>query len=368
MSQQPLHYQQIRFSNTKQADFFTTLRKRVNGYFKENSRSQYANSAMLFKTTFMISLYLAPFGIILSGIIESYWLQFPLWVLMGLGYTGIGLSIMHDANHGAYSKYPFVNKYLGFIINILGASAYSWKVKHNVLHHTYTNIDHHDEDIDAGFILRFGPEQKRRKIHKFQHVYAWFFYGLLTLQWVSVSDFPSMIKYKKLGLTKSFNKPFWLLILKIILFKLTYLAVFVALPIYLLPFSWWQIVLCFVVMHYFSGLIVSCIFQLAHIIPETSFPIPDKEGKMENSWAAHQLKTTANFSPNNRLLGWYIGGLNYQVEHHLFPNICHVHYKKLSKIVKATALEHDLPYYSHKTFFSAIRGHAKLLHRLGKFD
>ena len=147
--------------------------------------------------------------------------------------------------------------------------------------------------------------------------------------------------------------------------KLFYISYIFVLPAVLLPLTGLQIFLGFVIMHYIGGFILAIIFQPAHVIDGTEYPMPDAEGKMENSWAVHQLLTTTNFANNNRVLNWYVGGLNFQVEHHLFPNICHVHYRKISPIVQRTAAEFGLPYKSEPTFIGAIIGHARLLKQLG---
>ena len=358
----------IKFNTTDRPEFFQELRKRVNDYFKENNKSKHANANMVIKTVFMLSLYFVPFLFILLNISENSWIILGLWILMGLGMAGIGLSIMHDANHGAYSKNKNVNKYLGYLINLVGGSAINWKIQHNVLHHSFTNIEGHDEDIDAGNLMRFSFAQKRHKMHRLQQIYAWFLYGLLTISWSIKKDFLQLERYKNKDLIKtqgiSYNKAF----IRLLLAKTFYLGYVIALPVIFSSQTLWLTLIFYFIMHFVCGFTLSTIFQAAHLVSETNFPEPNKEGKMENNWAIHQLYTTANFARKNLALSWYVGGLNYQIEHHLFPNICHVHYRKISKIVKSTALEFNLPYYSHRTFIGALISHGKLLTKLGKYD
>ena len=129
---------------------------------------------------------------------------------------------------------------------------------------------------------------------------------------------------------------------------------------------WWKVILGFVVMHYTAGLILSLVFQLAHVIGEADMPLPDqKTGNLKNSWVVHQLKTTVNFSTKNRIVNWFTGGLNHQIEHHIFPNISHIHYTKISEIVKKTAKEFNLPYNEYKTTRSALLSHFKFLKKMG---
>ncbi|HEY9007597.1 MAG TPA: acyl-CoA desaturase [Ohtaekwangia sp.] len=355
----------IKFSSTR-SDFFTTLNQRVNEYFKNNNISRYANTEMKVKTVFMHVLYFVPFILMIIGIVTNPWLMLLMCALMGCGVAGIGLAVMHDANHGAYSNKKWVNQLLGYSLNIVGGNAFNWKVQHNVLHHTYTNIHDVDEDISPRGILRMTPYSDWKFIHKFQHVYAWFFYGLMTFVWVFVKDFVRIIRYQKDGLVKNQKADIrteWAILIAT---KVLYLAYIMVLPLAILPITGWQWFAGFFLMHYIAGFILAVIFQPAHVIDGTEYPLPNEEGKIENSWAIHQLHTTTNFAQSNKILSWYVGGLNYQVEHHLFPNVCHVHYRNISGIVKQTAEEFDLPYKSQPTFIGALIGHAKLLKELGK--
>jgi linoleoyl-CoA desaturase len=355
----------IKFS-TNRADFFSTLNQRVNEYFKSNNISRYANTQMRIKTVFMFALYSLPFLLIITGLVTNLWVMLALCLVMGFGTAGIGLSVMHDANHGAYSKKSWVNNTVGYSLNVLGAGAFNWKVQHNVLHHTYTNIHDHDEDISPRGVLRMAPQSEWRAIHKFQHMYAWFLYGLMTLVWVAAKDFIRLIRYQKEGLVKKQKADIrkeWAILIAT---KLIYIGYILVLPMAILPITWWQWLIGFVAMHYVAGFILAIIFQPAHVIDGTEYPMPDVNGNMDNNWAIHQLYTTTNFANKSRFFSWYVGGLNFQVEHHLFPNVCHVHYKKISSIVKATTQEFGLPYKSEPTFVDAIVGHAKLLKELGK--
>jgi linoleoyl-CoA desaturase len=355
----------IRFGSAR-ADFFSTLNQRVNEYFKSNNISRYANAEMKFKTLFMYSLYLIPYLLMITGTVSNPLVMFLSCLIMGVGLAGIGLSVMHDANHGGYSNKAWVNNLLGYSLNLVGGSAFNWKVQHNVLHHTYTNIHDVDEDISPRGVLRMTPHGDWKAIHQFQHMYAWFFYGLMTLVWVLVKDFVRITKYHKDGLVKKQKANITTEWIILIVTKLFYISYIVVLPLTVLEITWWQLLIGFVGMHYVAGFILAIIFQPAHVIEGTEYPLPNEEGRMENNWAIHQLHTTTNFANKNMLLSWYVGGLNFQVEHHLFPNICHVHYRKISSIVKETAQEYGLPYKAEPTFIGALIGHAKLLKQLGE--
>ncbi len=322
---------------------------------------------MVIKSIAMFILYLGPFAILLSNVYSNGLVLLGLTILMGIGMSGVGLSVMHDACHGSYSKNHTINKIMSFSMTLIGGSALNWQLQHNNLHHTFTNIEGHDEDIAPLGFLRFSPHAQLRKIHRFQFLYAWFFYGLMTMMWALTKDFSQLKRYNKMGLLAAKHTTYSKELVKLSLNKVLYLSVFLILPMFIMNIAWWKVLLGFGIMHFTCGLILALIFQPAHVMENTEYPVP-AEGTMniEDDWAAHQLKTTANFAPKSLLLSWFVGGLNFQVEHHLFPNICHVHYKKIAPIIKETAKEFNLPYHSEPTFLSAIISHAKLLYNLGR--
>lgn len=321
---------------------------------------------MVTKTIFMLSLFFVPLVIVNIGFITSPWALFFMYILSGLGMAGIGMGVMHDAIHGSYSKNRKVNKYMGYTLNLIGANATIWKIQHNVLHHTYTNIDEADDDISTPFFLRFSPHAKKYWLHKFQFIYIWFFYGLSTISWVTSKDFIKMRQYRKMGFIK--QEEFKKEMLQVIGWKLLYYSYALVLPVIMLSISPWLVVLAFIAMHFVTGIAISLVFQTAHVMPTSEFPVPDENGLIANDWAIHQLATTSNFSPRSRIFSWFIGGLNYQVEHHLLPNICHVHYRKLSRIVAETAKEYGIPYHIKKTFVAAVWDHIKMLYQLGRME
>jgi linoleoyl-CoA desaturase len=253
---------------------------------------------------------------------------------------------------------------MGGTIYVLAGNVYNWQVQHNVLHHTYTNIPGHDEDLDAGRIIRFTKHAEWHSFHRFQHYYSVFLYGLLTFNWAITTDFKQMRNYLKRKLSYGEQKSPKILWTTLIITKIIYAAIWIVLPI-VIGITWWKVLLGFFVMHYTTGLILSIVFQLAHVVDHTTNPEPNELGEMDNTWAIHQLFTTTNFAPKNAIVNWYTGGLNHQIEHHIFPNISHIHYGKIAKIVKETAKECNLPYYEYKTMRSAIIAHFKHLRELG---
>lgn len=353
----------VRFSTTVNKEFSKTLNERVNQYFKTKKIGKHANTEMVIKTIFMLSLLFIPYGVALYT--STVAVMYAMYVLMGVASAGIGLSIMHDASHGSYSQKPIVNKILAYTLNLVGGNATNWKIQHNILHHTFTNIDSYDEDIQQAGILRFSPHAKIKSMHKYQYIYAWFLYGLMTFSWVTLKDVVQLYKYTKSGMLKkhaNVTKSWvWLFFTKSI-----YYFYMIAIPLAFSNFSIGPLMLGFFISHYTAGFILALIFQPAHLLEMNEFPLPDENNMVEENWFAHQLRTTTDFATNNKLLTWYCGGLNHQVEHHLFPNICHVHYNKLSKIVKETASEFGIPYNEVESFRSAIYYHGRMLYKLGR--
>lgn len=359
----------VKFNKEDRPEFFKVLRSRVNQHFKDNQLSRHGNLEMKIKTIFMLCLYASPLILMLTGVVTSFWGMILMWVIMGFGMAGIGLAIMHDANHGAYSSNPLVNKTLGFALNFIGGYHVNWIIQHNVLHHSFTNVEGFDEDIDKG-IMRFSPDQEHKNIFRFQILYVPVLYSVLTLFWLLVKDFQLLFRYHKKGLLKGQGMSFQKAFAHILFNKIWYVVLTLVLPILLIDLPWTQVLLGFFLMHIISGIVLGLIFQPAHVLEGTNFYKVDDGGSVENSWAIHQLLTTCNFATKSVFFSWYVGGLNFQIEHHLFPNICHVHYKDISKIVQATAAEFNIPYHQKRTFWDAVVSHFTLLHKLGsgKYD
>jgi linoleoyl-CoA desaturase len=358
------HQKTLTFAKT-QLDFAATLNKRVNDYFKQNQLTKHANAEMIIKSVVMFSLYLVPYLLIVTGVVTGWGWLLLLTFIMSMGMSGIGLSVMHDANHGAYSNKKWLNNLIGYSLNMVGANAFNWKMQHNVLHHSFTNVEGEDEDISPRGVLRLTPHSKWKKIHRYQVVYAWFLYGFMTLVWMFYKDFERIIRYDKSGLAKRNNANIGTEWAILIITKVIYVSYIFVIPILVTDLLWWQVLLGILIMHFITGFFLAIIFQPAHVSEEAEFPLPNEDYKLEHNWAVHQLLTTTNFGNNSRWFSWFIGGLNFQIEHHLFPNICHVHYMKICTIVKSTAQEFGLPYHSTPTFIEALALHARALKKFG---
>lgn len=356
----------IKFATKYNPEFIHELREQVKEYFEKNKLSKYGNFSIVAKSILMLLLYFVPYFLMLFGVIQAVPVALLAWIIMGLGMAGLGMVLMHDANHYSFSQNSKVNGFLSKSIYLLGGYAPTWRHQHNTLHHSYTNIEGHDEDISSIGLLRFSPHQTLSKIHKFQHWYAWFFYGLMTISWITAKDFKQIVRYSEVDRSFSKNKSFALMLFEVILSKLFYYVLFLVVPLLVFSSAWYWTLVFFFVMHFVGGFSLSVIFQTAHVMPTSEFPLPNEQGKVENSWAVHQLQTTTDYSPKSRIFSWFIGGLNYQVVHHLFPNISHVHYRKLSEIVRKTTKKYELPYHVQPNFLMAIVNHFRMLKALGR--
>ena len=359
--------QKVKFINKDKTQFYSILKARIDNYFIENNISQHANANMVFKTIVMLSLYFVPYALLWTGEFNNL----QLWLLscvMGLGLAGIGMSVMHDANHDAYSANPLINKLVAHSLTLVGGDNRNWRTQHNILHHTFTNIHEHDRDIDNKVLMRFSPAGKYNKVQRFQVFYVFVFYAIMSLYWTTAKDFVQYFQFNKEGHHRDSRFRKFIVLMGLILWKLIYFAYIFALPMIFLNLSFLQIMVGFLTMHTIAGLILSIVFQLAHVVEEAHFPEPDEKGNIMSEWAIHQLQTTADFSRNNWLITYYVGGLNYQTEHHLFPRICHVHYPKIAPIVEAAAREYGIPYIYNESIGKAFRSHMSVISKLGKND
>ena len=347
---------------TQQRNFQKTLNERVQTYLRDNKIPGRDVPAMYLKTAVMMSFWLGTYLLLLLG-------RFPapvnalLCVLWGLAIAAVGFNVMHDANHGGYSDHPLVNKLVSLSAELIGMSGFRWRTKHNVWHHTYTNIAGYDDDVETFGLMRLTPRAPWKPFFKYQAWYYPLVYGGIGFDFV-LRDF-MMALFGKSDANHVYPKmntedliTFWA-------GKLVFFALWIALP--LLVFPWWQVLIGFFLVMVTFGLMVGIVFQLAHIHGEASFPEPVGSPKhIENEWGVHQIETTADFAPRNSLLNYLIGGLNFQVEHHLLPHICHINYPRLAPIVRATCEEFGIHYHCYPTWREAFAAHLNELSQLGR--
>ena len=352
----------IRFSNRDAKAFVKDVRSRAAEHFAQTGRSRKADWRMVVKTIAILGVTVGAYGLIMTGQLSLGQMWFLSFVV-GLGMAGIGFSVAHDALHGAYSSNRFVNAALGFTFDLMGANGYMWKITHNVIHHTYTNIHDVDEDLTVSPLLRLSPGARHYWFHRFQHRYGFLAYGLATVNWLFAKDFQQFLK-RDIGPYENKKHPVAEIAILLVC-KVLAVTWMIVLPLMFLDITWWQFLIGFLTAHMTAGMILGVIFQLAHVVEGPEFLQPDEEGTMEYAWLVHEMRTTSNFAFKNKVLSWYIGGLNYQIEHHLFPQTCSIHYPDLAPIVQAVAAEHEVPYHYNPTLRDAIASHYRMLKKLG---
>ena len=351
----------VRFSSTD--SFQRKLRARVDRYLRTAGLRERDCTAMYVKTAMVLGWAVGSY-VLLVFFSSAWWQALPLAISIGLATAAIGFNVQHDASHGAYSSRRWVNKLMALTLDLVGASSFVWARKHNTFHHTYTNIDGWDDDIDVGTLGRLSPQQKRYKLHRVQHLYLWVLYAFLPMKWQWFDDYNQIAK-RKIGVHQIKRPRGWDLTL-FVLGKAIFYFYALALPM-LLGHSFWVVLLFYSVACFAQGVAISVVFQMAHVVEEARFPEPDpKTGQMAHSWAVHQVLTTVDFARHSRLLSWYVGGLNFQVEHHLFPRISHVHYPKISRLVERACRRAGVPYRANESLGKAIGSHYRWLRKMGR--
>lgn len=351
----------VTFANNK-SPFYTALKTEVEAYFNQKHISQQGNWNLYLKTIIFLGLTVVLYTILVF-FTPVWYIALPLCALLGMVLAFVGFNIMHDACHGSYSEKKWVNDLFGYSMNFLGSTSYIWKTKHNVVHHTYTNIDGVDDDIMKIPILRHCDTQPKLGMHRYQYIYSVLIYCLTIHFWVWLMDF---IKYfsgkvvvtKFTGFTVKEHIIFWVS-------KIWYATAYIAVPWYFLGFP--TFIVGFLVMNAFFGVTMALVFQLAHVVEKVQFA-EAKEGnvRIEKEWAVHQVETTCNFAVKNKIISWFLGGLNFQVEHHLFPKVSHVHYPELSPIVERVCQQYNVEYNYYPTMNEAIASHFKVMRDLGR--
>ena len=347
--------------NNKQKDFFNALKREVDAYFATNNIRKTGNWKLYAKAFILIPSALLLYYILLT--VPMHWgISTALWILLGFNMAAIGFNVMHDACHGSFSTRNWVNYLFGLTNNFLGGNAFLWKLKHNIIHHTYTNIDGVDDDINNMPFIRQCTTQQWKPMHRFQSAYMFLLYGFTSL-------FMFFMDYVKYFSKKIHTTPLKEMDLKehIVFWagKLFFILFYIILPISLL--GWSKGLLGLFISQFTMGLTLAIVFQLAHVVEHAEFEAAGVDPvKIENEWAIHQIKTTANFAFTNKMATWFLGGLNYQIEHHLFPRISHIHYPAISQIVRDTCVQFGLHYIYFPSTRAAVLSHVRLMNQMGK--
>lgn len=353
------HHLKVKFAPTN--SFHKELKRRITQHFVRNEIST-KDDVKLYQKTLVIMTWFIVSWTLLVFAAQTWWQAGLLCISLALAMGGIGFSIQHDGNHKAYSSHSWINQMAGFGADLMGVSSYFWNLHHTLLHHSYTNVCGVDLDIDLGVLARYAPQQERRWFHRFQHLYLPVLYCFLLVNWHFYRDFNDFVR----GTVGEYKipRPKGNDLLLFIVGKIGFFALAFGIPCWFHPVS--QVMVGYLFTSAIVGLLLSFVFQTAHCMPQAKFvDIPADDRPLEDNWAVHQLETTVNFAPNNQLLSWYVGGLNYQVEHHLFPGISHVHYPEMATIVRDTCEEYGVTYNALPTFRDAIVAHFEWLWIMG---
>jgi linoleoyl-CoA desaturase len=268
--------------------FLSELRRRVDRYFQIVGRSQLDAPRMYVKTAFIFAWFAASY-LLLLFVVGTWWLALPLALSLGLSMAAMGFNVQHDGGHRAYSKHKWINKLMAMSLDLLGGSSYVWAKKHNSIHHSYSNITGHDDDIEIGFFGRLSPHQTRWKFHRLQHFYLWVLYGFLPIKWQMYDDFQH-VAVGRIGGHRLARPKGWDLA-TFVGGKVVFFALALAIP--LLLHSVWAVLLIYLAVSFVNGVALSVVFQMAHCVEEAAFPMPRPEtGRMEAAWAVHQVQTT----------------------------------------------------------------------------
>jgi linoleoyl-CoA desaturase len=344
--------------------FQAELRRWVEDFFRRTGRRQRDCPQMYVKTAAILAVFAATYGLLVFAA-QAWWQALPLAALLGLATAAVGFNIQHDGGHSTYSNSRWVNKLAAMTMDMIGASSYVWHWKHVVYHHTYVNITGHDSDVDLGILGRLTPHQRRLPFHRWQHFYLWPLYGLMAIKWEWFDDFKDIITGRIGGHRIPRPRGWeWVIFLggKAFFFTLAF-----GVPLLFHPVG--AVLLFYGVAVTVLGLVLSVVFQLAHCVEQADFPLPRADtGRIENPWAVHQAETTVDFARRSRVASWLLGGLNFQVEHHLFPRLCHVNYPAISGLVEETCREFGVPFKEHRSFRAGLAAHFRWLRRMGMPD
>lgn len=338
------------------------LVRRVDAYFEETGTSRSGGWRIALKAVVILSWYVGSWVFLVFAAVT--WWQVLLGTLsIGLAAAGVGFAVQHDGGHGASSQRKLGNRLAAYGLDLLGGSSYVWSFKHNIIHHQFTNVDGVDDDLEAEPFLRMTEGQSHHWFHRFQHLYFWMAYAWLPPKWHFWDDFASVIT-GRVG-SQTIPRPKGFDLFALFGFKAFFITFAFVIPLMLHP--WWAVLGVYAVASAVIGITLATVFQLAHCLEEAEFvPIPAEGERLERPWAEHQLATTVDFAPHNTFLTWYLGGLNYQVEHHLFPGISHVHYPAIRRIVESVCAEAGVEHKSNPTFLGALASHRRYLKRMGR--
>lgn len=341
--------------------FHLELKRRVAAELTATGRRERDCPEMYWKTAIIFASFVTAY-LLLVFVADTGWQTVTLAILLALSVVGIGFNVMHDASHHAYSDRPWLNLLMSTSLDFVGGSSHFWRWKHVVFHHTFVNVIGYDTDINLAGLGRLTPHHPRAWIHRWQHWYVWLLYGVMVIKWHLYDDV-------RLALTGRMGehrvrRPQGTGLVIFLCGKVMFVLLAFALPLTLHPFA--VVAATYLLIAAVIGLVLGSVFQLAHCVEEAAFPLDHEPGRIDKSWAAHQVETSVDFARGSRAASWLLGGLNFQIEHHLFPRICHVNYPAIAAVVEKTCLDFGVRYNHNPTVWAALRSHYRWLRRMGE--
>ena len=397
------------------SEFYPVLKQRVVAKLNEVGVDLRGGSgSILYKGLFLMVGF---WGCLFQMYTANSFAAASFWsIAMGIFASFIGTCIQHDGNHGAFSKRKWLNKCAGWTLDMIGASGFTWEIQHMLGHHPYTNVlDFHedvqkqkgvdspmhekdqesDPDVFSSFpLMRMHPTHVPSWFHRYQHLYAPLLFSLMTVAKVFQQDFEVAMSKRLYHIDAHCRYGSMLNILRFWLMKVVSLGYMVAVPCYFHGIIKGSAL--FMIGHFACGEMLATMFIVNHVIEGVSFGLKNVEGEkfqpttvegstpMEqtraeamkkcggltevplNDWAAVQCQTSVNWSPGSWFWNHFSGGLSHQIEHHLFPSICHTNYVHLHEVVKQTCEEYGVPYQAEHSLYTAYGKMIAHLKFLGK--
>jgi linoleoyl-CoA desaturase len=347
-------YLKPRYSKDGSEAIFHELRKEVYDYLKQ-VRPRY-DFMIRFKAIFFPVLYVCVYACALKfG--HNQLLLYGCYFLLGIVLVTVFLNVIHDAVHSTIFKSRRLNDTYIYLFDLMGANSFIWKLRHVRFHHNYPNVNGWDTDIEQSDLFRVFPDGNHLPFHKFQHIYLPLLYPFYLANWLFVRDFKDFFNKKRTA--RKLVKIPTIEYLKLFFFKILFLFLLIVLPKILLEISWGTILIAFVIMLFTASCFSLLVLLSPHANIHSQFPRVN-EDRLPDSWMMHMMKTTNDITNDNWFIRFFMGCFNYHIAHHLFPNVNHVYYPTITRIVKEYSLKHQLPYRQF-SLWSSLRNHYILL-------
>jgi linoleoyl-CoA desaturase len=358
-----LRLAKIRFRNDGDLDFFRAVSARVNAYFTETGQSRFADWRLWIKGALFLGIAAGCYCIILLDRLPVL-PTLCFGILFSLSVLFLGLNVAHDAAHNALTTNRGLNRGIQVALFVLmGASAYLWQLRHNKSHHVFPNVNGCDIDIDSNVFVRLSPNHPRRFYHRFQHIYAPMIFWLVDVDTVFNKDFQYLFTRNLANMRDIRHAPSEYFMFAAT--KLIYIGIAFVIPTLATRFGLVEVVLGNLIMSFVASVVFVLLLIGTHFNEMTKFPTVDEGGRLPGNWATHALATSLDWAPLNPVAHFFVGGSNAHAAHHLFPSVCHVHYRPITQIIQDEAARRGLRY-NQAGLLGMIGSHFRYLRRIGR--